>query len=62
MHDNESTIIMTYEEWQHTDISTTTGRVSTVLFQVIADEQEKDRERLKWLHVHETWLPGKEST
>jgi hypothetical protein len=23
---------------------------------VIADVQEKDRERLKWLHVHETWF------
>jgi hypothetical protein len=62
MHDNESTIAMTYEEWQHTATSTPTGRISTVLFQVIADEQEKDGEILKWLHVHETWLPdGKES-
>eukprot|EP00980_Cylindrotheca_fusiformis_P030487 scaffold24899_cov113-Cylindrotheca_fusiformis.AAC.1 len=50
---------MTYEEWQSSNTSATTGRVSTVLFHAVKDEN--DNESLQWLHVHETWLPPNES-
>lgn len=40
------TIVATYEEWQRKG-GVETGRVSTVVFTT----------QLRWLHVHETWLP-----
>lgn len=46
-------LVVMYEEWQVNAQSSTppnNGRISTVLFR---DEGE----RLRWLHVHETWLP-----
>lgn len=59
IHENDSTVAMTYEEWQRTK-ATETARVSTVIFQVQPEEDESSSlEGLKWLHVHETWLPGK---
>ena len=45
-------VLATYEEWQRNALASTpadNGRISTVLF--------RQEERLKWLHVHETWLP-----
>ncbi len=42
--------LATYEEWQFG--STTTARVSTVLF------RQRDRNgKPLWVHLHETWLP-----
>ena len=52
IHATETMAIASYEEWQHMEnegAEPSRGRVSTVAF---------SREgRLKWLHVHETWLP-----
>ncbi len=48
------TILATYEEWQRNARKSKppqNGRAATVLF---ADHGE----RLKWLHIHETWLPA----
>lgn len=45
-------VIATYEEWQRNARASTpinNGRLATVLF--------KRSEPLKWLHIHETWLP-----
>jgi hypothetical protein len=49
-----SHVLATYEEWQRNALASTppdNGRVATVLF--------ARSERLTWLHIHETWLPGK---
>jgi len=43
----------TYEEWQ-TELGDTTGRTSTVVFR--RDDQGPNG--LRWVHVHESWLPG----
>ena len=46
-------VLATYEEWQRNALASTppdNGRAATVLF--------RDAERLKWLHIHETWLPA----
>lgn len=45
-------ILATYEEWQRNAKSSTppdNARIATVLF--------KNSEPLKWLHIHETWMP-----
>ena len=45
-------VLATYEEWQRNALASTppdNGRIATVLFAV--------GERLKWHHIHETWLP-----
>lgn len=45
-------VLVTYEEWQRNALVSTppdNGRVATVLFH--------RGESLRWLHVHETWLP-----
>ena len=45
-------LIVTYEEWQRNALASSppdNGRVATVVF-------EKG-DRLKWLHIHETWVP-----
>lgn len=46
-------VLATYEEWQRNARASTppdNGRIATVLF---AD----DGATLRWLHIHETWLP-----
>jgi hypothetical protein len=46
-------ILATYEEWQRNALASTppdNGRIATVLFE--------DSEPLRWLHIHETWLPA----
>tara|TARA_R110002072_G_scaffold6364_1_gene37493 strand:+ start:418 stop:858 length:441 start_codon:yes stop_codon:yes gene_type:complete len=48
----ESEIIATYEKWQRNARASTppdNGRLATVIF--------KKSDPLKWLHVHETWMP-----
>jgi len=48
-----SQVLATYQEWQRHALASAppdNGRVATVLFNA-ADE-------LRWLHVHETWLPA----
>ena len=45
-------VIATYEEWQRNALASTppdNGRVATAVFE--------RGERLKWLHIHETWVP-----
>ena len=45
-------LLATYEEWQRNALESTppdNGRVATVLFAV--------EDRLRWCHIHETWLP-----
>lgn len=45
-------VIATYEEWQRNALASTppdNGRVATVVF--------ANARPLRWLHVHETWLP-----
>lgn len=49
----ERYVLATYEEWQRNARASTppdNGRVASVLFQI--------DDNLKWLHVHETWLPA----
>ena len=49
----EGHALATYEEWQRNALASTppdNGRVATVLFRLT--------EPLRWLHVHETWLPA----
>ncbi len=46
-------ILATYEEWQRNALASkpaNNGRIATVLFQRAAP--------LRWLHIHETWLPA----
>ena len=45
-------LLATYEEWQRNGLASTpfdNGRLATVFFAT--------GERLRWLHIHETWLP-----
>jgi hypothetical protein len=45
-------ILATYEEWQRNALASTprdNARIATVLF--------LDVRPLRWLHIHETWLP-----
>ncbi len=49
-------ILATYEEWQHHAVNSDrgeNGRLSSALF--APDESQPNG--LRWLHVHETWLP-----
>lgn len=46
-------VLATYEEWQRNALASTppnNARLATVLFRV-------EEQRLRWLHIHETWLP-----
>lgn len=52
-HEFDGHIIATYEEWQRNALAskpTNNGRVASVVF--------SSSQSLKWLHIHETWLPG----
>ncbi|MEM7797598.1 MAG: hypothetical protein AAF633_00285 [Chloroflexota bacterium] len=49
LYQSDSHILAAYEEWQ-TYQGERKGRLSSVLF-------SKEKARLVWLHVHETWLP-----
>ena len=45
-------VLATYEEWQRNALASTppeNARLATVLFEI--------SEPLRWLHVHETWMP-----
>ena len=45
-------ILATYEEWQRNALASTppdNARLATVLF--------ADTQPLRWLHIHETWMP-----
>ena len=47
-------VLATYEEWQRNALASSppeNARIATVLFESV--------ERLRWLHVHETWMPEK---
>ena len=50
---NDGQVLATYEEWQRNALASIpldNGRIATVWF---------DRsEPLRWLHVHETWMPS----
>jgi hypothetical protein len=49
----EDQVIATYEEWQRNALASKppeNARLASVVFQ--------RGERLRWLHVHETWLPS----
>lgn len=46
-------VLVTYEEWQRHALASMppdNGRLSTALFDCA--------DGLRWLHVHETWLPA----
>lgn len=48
-------ILATYEEWQRNALASTppdNGRIATVLFTDVGESAP-----LRWLHIHETWLP-----
>jgi hypothetical protein len=49
----EGLYIVTYEEWTQID-ENLDARLSTVIFK----NREGTQNRVEWLHVHETWLPG----
>lgn len=46
-------IVATYEEWQQFGADTPRGRLSTV----VLENDDGAPGELRWLHVHETWLP-----
>jgi hypothetical protein len=48
----ESLLLATYEEWQEAGDSSD-ARLSTVLFR----RAEEGPNGLRWVHVHETWMP-----
>jgi hypothetical protein len=48
---SETHCLMTYEEWQQTEQGNN-ARLSSVLF-----EHASSHNALRWIHVHETWLP-----
>lgn len=51
-HEFDGHIIATYEEWQRNALAskpTNNGRIASVVFTT--------GQSLKWLHIHETWLP-----
>ncbi|GAB4518067.1 MAG: hypothetical protein OHK0046_25350 [Anaerolineae bacterium] len=52
-HQQNTLLIVTYEEWQQHNDSPPTARLSTVVFQ----QEAAMPHGLMWLHVHETWLP-----
>ena len=45
---------LTYEEWQQGSDGKTTSRISTVTF------KKNKNSDIKWLHLHETWLPNQD--
>ena len=48
----DNLVLVTYEEWQRDALASTpkdNGRITSALLQ--------NGDRLRWLHVHETWLP-----
>ena len=45
--------LVTYEEWQQL-AGKTSARLSTALFR----RRRRLPNRVEWLHLHETWLPG----
>lgn len=45
--------IFSYQEWQHRPGAAPRGRLSTVVF----SHDEATPNQLRWLLVHETWLP-----
>ena len=45
----DSLALVTYEEWQFG--KTTSARVSSVLF-----KKPQNENRVRWLHLHETWM------
>ena len=51
-HVEEHTVVVTYEEWQVLD-GAERGRISTAVF----ERNPAMPNRVRWLHVHETWLP-----
>lgn len=52
-HVGEHTVVVTYEEWQTLD-GRETGRISTAVF----ERNPGMPNRVRWLAVHETWLPS----
>ena len=50
-------LLVSYEEWQETDDGVN-ARQSTAWFAVTPGEGVR-RDRLRWVHVHETWLPDR---
>jgi len=56
-HNLADHLVVTYEEWQRNALASTppdNGRVATVIF-------EKG-DPLRWLHIHETWVPPDQMT
>jgi len=54
-HAQDRLALATYEEWQRLH-GEERGRLSTVLF----ERDERAPNGLRWLHVHETWLPDED--
>jgi len=51
--DLDGFLLATYEEWQRNALASRppeNARIATVVF--------RDRRPLRWLHVHETWMPA----
>lgn len=54
---SERYVLAIYEEWQRNAANSKppdNGRVSSVVFEIVA----RDPLQLRWLHIHETWLPA----
>ncbi|MGI9385187.1 MAG: DUF4440 domain-containing protein [Methyloligellaceae bacterium] len=54
---SERYVLAIYEEWQRNAANSKppdNGRTSSVVFEIRA----RDPLRLRWLHIHETWLPA----
>ena len=53
-HETSETLIVTYEEWQQDAQGNVTSRISTATF------KKYPNNTIKWLHLHETWLPSQQ--
>ena len=53
-HATDETVVAGYEEWQWLE-DQETARHSTAVFGRVPEGSDT----LRWMHVHETWLPGK---
>ena len=61
-----NTYLVSYEEWQRMGDDVETARLSSAWFQDfqnnhsdINNNNDRFPNGLQWLHVHETWMPGK---
>lgn len=55
-YESQDRCLMTFEEW-HEDNGSISARISSAWFQSLKEMPNE----VQWLHLHETWLPGRET-